>query len=137
MDGAATSEGEHKASGGDEVAIEDLEKREKANGKDYANQPDGVSAVLEGNGGGKAAAEETLPGSDVGDGSNSKNIETGADEQSHGNCFEEILRGETGVGLFSGFGNGFKAGDEIGDDLQGEKDGRERGVAEERLEICS
>jgi len=119
MDGAAAAKGENEASGSDEVAVEDLEKREKTNGEDHANEPGGVSAVLKGDGGGKAAAEKTLPGSDVTDCAYGKNIEASADEQSHRNCFEEVLGRETGMRFFGGFGDGFKTGDEVGDDLQG------------------
>ena len=135
MDGAATTECKNQASGSDEIAVEDLEKRNETNGKDHANEPDGVRAVLEGNGGGEAAAEETLPGRNIRDGANGKNIETSADEQSHGDGLEEISWRKTRVRFLGDFGDGFEAGDEIRNDLERQKDGSEWGVAKERPEV--
>ena len=64
-------------------------------------------------------AEQTLPWGNVGNRANNEYVEASADQERHGDGFEEVARREPRMSLFRHLGHGLKAGDEIRDYLQG------------------
>ena len=102
-----------------------------------SDDPMVANAVFESDGGGKAFAEERLPGGDVADGQYAESVEQRGDAESQADGLHVAGFAKIGVGFFGVFGHGLEAGHEIGDDLQGEEDGEKRSGMKEGMKIRS
>src|SRR6516162_9023317 len=134
-DGLSAAIGEQQARGGHEIAVENLQESDKRNGQNDASDLYRMRSLFEGDRRREPLADETLPGGNVGNRTNNEYVEASADQERHGDGFEEVARREPWMSLFRHLGHGLKAGDEIRHDLQGEQDRHQGRMTEQGLEV--